>query len=452
MAAAVDTALAPLRSPAFRRYAAGQLPSVTCSWAQVVALSAVVVTLDPGALGWVVALQFLPTLVLGAWCGALADRFDRRTVLMAAEAGLGLVAAAFAVAAATGLLTLPVIGVLAAAWGIVNAVDTPARRALVPQLVPPDAAPAAAALSGTLLLVGMTLGAGLGGLLVPAVGAAATFGINAVSFLVDVAVLATLPIGPSPRTPRAPRQVRDGLAHVWGVPALRRPVVVLAVVATTTFSYQVSVPILVQERLGGGAGAIGAALSVFTAGSLVGTLVVAARGLPGPHTTAAATALIAAGQLVVALAPGLVLAGLAVAGLGWSVLLGAVIARLQQARPDMLGRVMAVFAVVLLGAMVVSGPLAGWLAGTAGASAPFLFGAATAALTAGVLTVGTLTAGTLTAGNLTAGTPTAGAPDAGTPTTGTQAAGTQAAGNQAAGIQAAGTGRDTRRPPTGGAR
>ena len=377
---ALGRAVAPFRSRAFRRYTAGQLPSITCSWAQVVALSAVVVVLDPGALGWVVALQFVPTLLLGPWCGALADRFDRRTLLMAAEAGLALVAAGYALAAATGRLTLPVIAVLAAAWGIVNAVDTPARRALTPQLVPPAAAPAAAALSGTLLLVGMTLGAALGGLLVPAFGAAVAFGINALSFVVDVAVLATLPIGPSPRTPRAPRQVRDGLAHVWHTPELRLPVVVLGVVATTTFSYQVSVPLLVHD-----AGAIGTRLAVFTTGSLVGTIVAAARTRPSVRTTAVATAILAVGQLLVGLAPTLVLVGLAIAGLGWSVLLMTVVAQLQQARPDMLGRVMAVFAVVLLGAMTVSGPLAAWLAATVAVTTPFLLGAATAVLTAALL-------------------------------------------------------------------
>jgi MFS family permease len=375
-------AVAPLRSRAFRRYAAGQLPSVTCSWAQVVALSAVVVALDPSALGWVVALQFVPTLVLGAWCGALADRFDRRTLLMAAEAGLGLVAAGYAVAAATDRLTLPVIGVLAATWGIVNAVDTPARRALTPQLVPPAAAPAAAALSGTLLLTGMSVGAALGGVLVTAFGVAVTFGINAVSFLVDVAVLASLPIPRSPRSPRAPGQVREGLAHVWQTPGLRLPVAVVGVVATTTFSYQVSVPILVRA-----AGSIGTALATLTAGSLVGTIVAATRGRPSVGTTVVATAIVAAGQLVIAVAPAFVLAGLAVAGLGWSLLLGTATARLQQARPDMLGRVMAVFAVTLLGAMSVSGPLAGRLAAAFGPTGPFLFGGIATAVTAAVVAV-----------------------------------------------------------------
>ena len=95
-------AVAPLRSAPFRRYVAGQLPSVTCSWAQVVALAWVVVQIDPQSLGWVIACQFLPSLLLGPWFGAVVDRHDRRRVLMLAEAGLGLVAVGYAAAAATG--------------------------------------------------------------------------------------------------------------------------------------------------------------------------------------------------------------------------------------------------------------------------------------------------------------------------------------------------------------
>ena len=96
-----------LRSATFRRYLTGQLPSVTCSWAQVVALSWTVVDRSPGALGWVVALQFTPSLMLGPWFGTLADRYDRKRILMLAETGLGIVATGYAVTAATGRLTLP---------------------------------------------------------------------------------------------------------------------------------------------------------------------------------------------------------------------------------------------------------------------------------------------------------------------------------------------------------
>src|SRR2546421_3732116 len=93
-------AVAALRTRAFRRYLVGQLPSVTCSWAQVVALSLVVVGLAPHALGWVVALQFAPSLLLGPWFGAVADRHDRKRLLMLAEAGLGLVALSYALISA----------------------------------------------------------------------------------------------------------------------------------------------------------------------------------------------------------------------------------------------------------------------------------------------------------------------------------------------------------------
>ncbi len=153
------TAVAPLSSPSFRRYLLGQFPSLTGSWAQVVALSWWVESRDARALGWVVALQFLPSLVLGPWFGVIADRHDRRRLLILAECGLGLVAAAYALASLAGMLTLPVVCVLATAWGVINALDTPARRALVPALVPPDQAASASAFTGTVLLIGMT-GAG----------------------------------------------------------------------------------------------------------------------------------------------------------------------------------------------------------------------------------------------------------------------------------------------------
>ena len=376
------TAVAPLRSPAFRRYLAGQLPSVTCSWAQVIAVSWVVVQIDPQALGLVVALQFLPTLVLGPWLGTLVDRHDRRSLLMLAEAGLGVVALGYAVAAVTSGLTLPVVGGLAAVWGILNALDTPARRALVPMLVPPDAAASAAALTGTVLLLGMTLGTALGGVVVTTAGVVAAFGLNAASFLADVLVLASLRVGPSPRVPRAPRQIRDGIDYVRRTPALRTAMLTLAVIATFGFTIQVSVPILVREGLGGGPGTLGALFTAVTAGGLLGTLVLAARGGPGPRTLARCAGAMAAALLVTALAPvpALAIAGLAGVGVAWSYLIGAVLAVVQTARPELTGRVMALFAAVLLSGSTASGPLTTAVTAVAGPRAPFLLGAGVAAL------------------------------------------------------------------------
>ncbi len=374
------TAVAPLRSPPFRRYLLGQLPSLTGSWAQVVALSWRVESLDPKALGWVVALQFLPSALLGPWFGVVADRHNRRRLLMLAESGLGLVAAAYALASLTGALTLPVICVLAAAWGVINALDTPARRALVPALVPPDQAASASALTGTVLLTGMTAGSALGGALVAAVGVTAAFAVNAASFLADVAILGTIRAGKSPQVKRAPRQVREGFSYVAHTPELRAPLLALALIATLAFTMQVSVPALIHRSFSGGPAQIGAALTALAAGSLTGTLVRAARGMPGPRALPLAAAIMASGLAATAIAPVLpaALAGLAAVGIGWSCILGTTIAILQSADPRMLGRVMSLFALVLLGGMSAGAPVASSLAASLGPRAPFFAGTAAA--------------------------------------------------------------------------
>lgn len=196
---APDTALAPLRVQRFRRYLAGQLISVTCSWMQVVALTSIVVQVDPQAVSLIVTLQFLPMLGAPVF-GVLADRIDRRR-LMAAEAGLGLVAVVYAALAVIGPVTIGRLVVVALLWGLVNAVDTPARQAFLIDLVPVTSASRASLLTGLAVLTGMKLGSAAGAVLFDRVGFAVCCLINAASFFVDVAILATISVDslPSPR-------------------------------------------------------------------------------------------------------------------------------------------------------------------------------------------------------------------------------------------------------------
>lgn len=380
-------AVAPLRLTMFRRYLAGQLPSVTCSWAQVVALSWLVVQIDPRALGWVVVAQFLPSLLLGPWFGALADRHDRRRLLSLAETALALVALGYAASSAAGVLRLPAIYALASTWGVINALDTPARRALVPMLVPYEAAASAAALTGTVLVLGMALGTALGGVLVTVAGPAATFVVNAVSFLVDVVILATIRVAASPRVARAPRQIREGIGYVWQAPALRAAMLTLATIATFAFTVQVSVPVLAQEGFNGKPQTIGAFFTAVTAGGLAGTLLFAARGAAKPPRLASPILAMAAALLATGLSPyaPVVILGLSGVGFAWAYLLGTVLAILQTTDPRLMGRVMSLFAMVLLGGTTIGGPLAAALAGVAGCRAPFLIGAGSAVIVAGWL-------------------------------------------------------------------
>jgi MFS family permease len=370
-------AVAAMRVPGFRRYLAGQLPSVACSWAQVVALSWVVVERDPHALGWLVALQFTPSLVLGPWFGAMADRHDRRRLLILAEAGLGLVALCYALASAGGFLGLPLIYVLATLWGVINALDTPARRALVPMLVPREAAAGGSALTGTVMLLGMAVGSALGTVLIATVGVTVTFAVNATSFLGDILLLATIRVGPSPRVRRAAGQIREGLRYVWRTPELRSPLLALAVIATLGFTIQVSVPIFVRVSLQGGASFVGAAFTAVTAGSLVGALTAAARGEPGSRAVSYAGGLMAGSLALVAAAPNMAVAvaGLAGVGVAWSTFIAFVLTVLQRADPAMTGRVMSLFAVVLLGGTAAGAPITGAVISLGGPRAPFVLGA-----------------------------------------------------------------------------
>jgi MFS family permease len=376
-----------LRSPAFRRYLIGQVPSVICSWIQVVALSVVVVERAPAALGWVVALQFLPSLLLGPWFGAVVDRHDRRSLLMLAEVGLGAVATAFAVLSTMDRLSMGFVYAMATVWGLFNALDTPARRALIPSLVPRDQAARASSLAATGMLVAMMAGSALGALLVARVGPTVAFGVNALSFAVDVGILATIRVSASPRVARAPGQIRDGLRYVGRTARLRDPLLTLAVIATLAFNIQASVPVYVRSVLHGGPGLIGSALTAVTAGSLIGALAAVARGAPRPHTVGRTVAAIAVALITVAAAPTAPFAFLALVGMGlaWSFLLAMVVATLQEAEPVMMGRVMSLFATVLIGGMAIGGPIVTLEVAVAGPRAPFLIGAAAAAATLAVV-------------------------------------------------------------------
>jgi MFS family permease len=367
-------------TPAFRLYLAGQLPSVTCSWAQVVALSVVTIRLDPALLGWVVAAQFLPSLLLGPWFGAIADRCDRRALLIASEAGLGVVAAGYATAEFAGTLSVPVVLALASAWGVLNALDTPARGALLPGLLP-GAAARSSALSGLVLLTGMTAGSALGGWLVATRGPGWVFVLNAVSLAADVVILHTLArlVPAPPRLPRTPGQVRQGIRYVAATPSLRAAMSALTVIGTLAITFQVSIPLLITGTFGGGPAQVGEAFTAVSAGALAGAIWTATRPPRRPITVPAAAAL-AAGLAGVAAAPHLVVAlsVLGVVGVAWSSYLTATLATLQGADPRYLGRVMSLFAVVLIGSTPVGGPITTALAAALSPRAPFILGASAA--------------------------------------------------------------------------
>jgi MFS family permease len=179
--------------------------------------------------------------------------------------------------------------------------------------------------------------------------------------------------------PRTPGQVRDGIRYVAATPSLRAAMSAMAVIGTLAITFQVSIPLLITAAFGGGPAQVGEAFTAVSAGSLAGAAWAATRP-PRRAITVPAAAALAAGLAGVAAAPGLAvaLAVLGAVGAAWSSYLISTIATMQGAEPSYLGRVMSLFAVVLVGGTPVGGPIATALAAAVNPRAPFALGAGAA--------------------------------------------------------------------------
>lgn len=368
----------------FRLFFLGQLVSVTGTWMQTVAQNWLVLSLTGSgvALGITVALQFLPTLLFGLWGGLVADRFDKRRVLIATQVAPAVLALVMGLLVATGSAQLWMVYGLAFLLGVVHMVDMPTRQAFVMEMVGPDEIANAVALNSAMFNTGRLLGPAAAGVLIATAGIAPSFLINAASFLAVIAGLVAMrpdDLFRQPPAPRARGDVRAGLRYVWTSPALRPPLLLVAVIGTFGFNFAVVLPLLARFSFGGGARMYGVLTSLMALGSLLGALFAASRARPTRpvllRSAAAFGALTVAAGLIsspVVLAPVLVAVGAAM-----MVFLATANATLQlNADPTMRGRVMALYGLVFLGTTPLGGPLLGWVGETWGARAGLAFAGA----------------------------------------------------------------------------
>ncbi|MEY2958625.1 MAG: hypothetical protein RLZZ01_1193, partial [Actinomycetota bacterium] len=193
------------------------------TWVQFTAVAIVVdrLTGSTTAIGVLAALQFAPMLVLGAWAGGVADRVDKRRMATITQAGLALQAVALVVLDASGHLGLGVVYLLTFVLGIVSALDNPARRGFVTELVPPQQIGSAVSLNTAVMTGSRIFGPAITALLVGRVGTTWLFAVNAASFLailVSLTVIDRAALHPTPRAPRGGTPVRDALRYVRRTP------------------------------------------------------------------------------------------------------------------------------------------------------------------------------------------------------------------------------------------
>lgn len=378
----MNTTFRSLEVRNFRLFFGGQLVSQTGTWMRQIAMVLLLLELtdDGVAVGLLTACQFLPVLVLGPWAGLLADRTDKRRLLLAVQTGLML--QSFALAGLALVDDTPVLGLYALALlgGIGTALDNPARRSFVVEMVPESHVQNAVSLNSALMTGSRIFGPALAGLLIVTLGFAWTFALDGLSYvavLVGLWRMRTEELRPAPVTMRGRGQVREGFRYVRRTPVLFVSLVMMAIVGTFAFNFSVVLPLFVTRSLSGTATQFTILFSVLSIGSMGGALWTARRTTVELRHVIVASAGFGASMLVLAAMPGLAVAlpAAVLVGLASITFMTASTTLLQlRAAPTMRGRVLALQAMVFLGSAPVGGPILGWVCEVHGARAGVALG------------------------------------------------------------------------------
>jgi MFS family permease len=377
----------------FRLYLLGQIVSSAGTWMNFTASSWLVLQLSGSgtALGVNAALSFGPVLLLGPFGGVLADRFDKRRILVATQLTYAIIALSIFALVVADIAQLWMVYALSLASGIVTAFDNPARQSFYVEMVGEEALTNAVSLNSAAFTGSRIVGPAVAGALIATVGIAWPFLIDGISYLaVIVALMAMHPdeMHVQRRTTRERGHLLAGLRYVWHTPELRRPLLILAVVFTISFQFQVLVPLLAERVFNGDAGTFGALSAVAGFGSFLGAITMAHRNQrPTMRALALLVVGFGAGLLLVGAAPVLGVEFALMVPLGYVsmafMITGNTMLQLN-ARPEARGRVMALYGAIFLGSTPIGSPAMGWFADQFGVRSGF-FLAGVASLVTGLV-------------------------------------------------------------------
>jgi MFS family permease len=355
--------------------------SVAGTWMQNIALAWLVIQLSnsPLAVGGLAFCRFLPFFLLSLVAGVVVDRFDTRRLLIATQATAMAVSVVLAVVTLAGLATLPVVYALAALGGLMRVEDSRGRKTLPFQIVGPREQPHAVALNSGVFNASRVIGPALAGMLIAVAGVGFCFVVNAISFLAVLIALKEMrveeltPVVKS-RDTRVVSGIREGLAWSVRSPIALTVLVVVTIVSTVGFNFNVLVPLLASQTLHVGAWTFGVLSASFGLGALAGALATATMRSASPRTFGFGA--VGFSLAMLGLAPvhttGLALVLLFVLGLTVSLFTASANALVQLASPDHLrGRVVSLYLFAFAGLAPIGGIVAGWLADVGGTELAF---------------------------------------------------------------------------------
>jgi MFS family permease len=363
----------PLRSLKvrnYRLYFSGQLISLTGTWAQRVAQDWLVLQLTNSgtALGIVTALQFAPALLLSLYGGALADRGDKRKLLLATQAAMGGLALLLGLLDVTGVVRLWQVLVLATVLGVVSAVDTPIRQSFVVEMVGGADLPNAVALNSTTFNLARIIGPAIAGVVISAFGTGWAFLGNAastVAVLVGLLLMRRAELFPSKPVDRKPGQYRAAVGYVRRRSDLVLPMLLMFIIGTFGMNYQITIAMLAKQVFHRGAGSFGLLSTMLAVGATLGALgATFRRRRPTRLFLIGAGVAFSVAEIVTGLMPtfGWTALALVPAGLSMITLAQSANATVQLGvEPTMRGRVMGLYILCFMGGTPVGAPIVGWV-------------------------------------------------------------------------------------------
>jgi MFS family permease len=376
-----------LRTRNFRLFFAGQGISQIGNWLTLVAQALLVLKLtDNGiALGGLAAAQFGPVLLIGPWAGLVADRSDKRKLLLIVQVIAMMQSFVLAALAFSGSPPVLAIYAVALVGGITVAFDNPARRSFVVELVPVADVNNAVSLNSALMTGSRVVGPAVAGVLVTTAGFGWAFladGLSYIAVLIGLGMIRTSELRPGPVAIKAKGQVREGLRYARSVPELWVPLVMMSVIGTLAYNFQTVFPLFATRDLHGDAGTYTLLFSVVSVGALIGALAVARRQTISVRSVGGAALAYGLAMAAMAIVPNAAVAYGVGVGLGLASIafLTASTAIVQiEAAPEMRGRVLALQAMLFLGSTPIGGPIVGTVAEQFGARYGIGLGAIAAA-------------------------------------------------------------------------
>ena len=372
----------------FRLYWIGQIVSLVGTWMQTVSQPWLVLLLGgtPIQLGLVLALQFAPSLALAPLGGVLADRVDKRSLLLVTQSVAALQALVLFGLTVTGVVQIWHIMLLALALGFVNALDMPVRQSFAAELVPREDLMNAITLNSASFNLARVIGPAVAGITLAFFGPAFNFAINAVSYLsvlaalrlMDAAAMLRIPM-PELR-PSIRRSLAEGIRYALRTPTVLWPLVLLGGIGTFGMNFQTLLPLFARYTLHLEADGFGALFAAMGVGSLIGSLTLAFIGsrrplvgmiLGGASSFVVFEALLGVSRSAIAAFPVIILVGFSS-----MLMINSINVIVQRSVPDELrGRVMALYVTVFAGSTPIGGLVAGAIAQAWGPPAGFLVGA-----------------------------------------------------------------------------